>query len=757
MRTEKKEKLWDICILTVILFGIAAVIYRRYLFGDMTYIFRDVGSDTFNQYWPVTEQFIRKLREGSLSFWLFDMGLGTTTVSILDYVFDPFTFLLIFFPNGKIAFGLIWIAVLKILAAGILFYFFAREAGLSRFSSVIGSICWAFCGYLVLWGQHYFFATAIPGFTLVMLGMMYYRRRGSGKLLILGLVMQAMGSVYFTFWVVIGLLLAVLILYILEEPKSLKGFLSYFWGYFYRGLIAAGISAFRWIPSALFLVRSFQIADGARSPDLSVFWGKKDYLDFLLRGFSNNSLGMSAENVLHYNYYEQIMWVSSILTIVFLFHNLIVRKRKERLLAVVSSIFVAVCFFTRIPALIMNVGKDDKWRWSFLIVFLLVVNLVFAIEDIVKNGRKRIRLLLVEFSFGAGLLVFSFFVFWHFYGVQMTPEDLYMSHFVFYGSALFLAVFLGILVFFLLSGKESRKKAALILFTGVMIAEMIVLNVPTLGSRRVTVPKAGAYTMDYFSPGNREAIDWIKGQEEGLFRMERTMTCGGNDPLMMQYPGTFLYGMYEKEIGEFYAENGLQGTEGDYTSRLAGNPVLESLVGIKYMLSGEPLEEEGYEEIKTVSVFNEAISQQETVLINRNRNAFPLLYATDRASAEIISAMISGDHGAGDIGDLRKRITEISSESEKESEITGQVTMDSDAVMITSIPYDSGWWLYIDGKRAETYVVNTGFIGADLPAGAHQIRLSFLPDGVIPGIVVTITVFVLLYVFKMINKKRKPA
>lgn len=757
MRTETKEKLLDVLLLSAVMFGIAAVIYRRYLFGDMTYIFRDAGSDTFNQYWPVIEQFIRKLKDGTLSFWLFDMGLGTTTISILDYVFDPFTMVLLLFPKGYLAYGLVWIAVLKEMTAGLLFYFFAREASLSRFPSIIGALCWAFSGFLVLWGQHYFFATVIPGFTLVMLGVLVYWKRRTGKLLILGLVLQAMGSVYFTFWVVVGLLIAVPLLYLLTEKRSWKGFFGYFFGFFFRGLIAAGISAFRWLPSAMFLIRSFQFSDGARTPDPSFFWQKKDYLDFALRGFSNNSLGISSWNVLSYNYYEQIMWASSILSIVFLFHNLIVRKGRQRIFVAANMIFVFAAFLTRIPALIMNVGKDDKWRWSFLIIFVLVVNLSFALEDIVRNGRKRLVLLIGELAFAGLALMISFMLLWRFFGVQMAPEDLLESRQAFRGCIIVLLLFCGVFLLLLLSKKDTTRKAAMILSAGVLSVELILLNAPTLGEQRISVPKKGAYTMDYFSPGNREAIDWVNEQEDGLFRMERVMTCGGNDPLMMQYPGTFLYGMYEKEIGEFYAVNGLQGAEGDYTSRLAGNPVLESLLGIRYMLSSEPLQEDGYQEVKKISVYNEAISQEETVLINRNGNAFPLLYTTDPESAKIIDSIASGDYSAGDIRELKKKIREIPSQSRTESEITGRVTSDTDTLLLTSIPYDTGWRLFIDGKRSDLFVVNTGFVGAVLPSGSHEIRLSFLPDGLIPGIVVSILAFVILYCFRVVNKKRKSA
>lgn len=753
MKDGRREKRLDILLLTVVLFLIAAIIYREYLFGDKTYIFRDAGSDTFNQYWPVVERFVRKVRHGELSFWLFDMGLGTSVVSILDYVFDPFTFLLLFFPDGTVAYGLVWVAVIKEVTAGILFYLLGREIGLGRISSLIGSVCWAFSGYMVLWGQHYFFATVIPCYTLIMLGVARYRYRGSGKLLVIALFLQAMGSIYFTFWSVLGFLLTVLFCYFLEKQKSWKGFAEYLWGYFWRGLIAAGLSAFRWIPSAMFMLSSFQISDGARNPDLSFFWNKTDYLDFILRGFSNNSLGMSAENVLSYNYYEQIMWSLSILAIVFLFHNLVVRKEGKGIF-IIAAMLVVASFLTRIPTLLMNIGKDDKWRWSFLIVFLLSLNLSYAVEDIIEHKRERLFLLILEFAFGVTLLLASFLLLWQQFSEAMSPDDYRLSQLVFGRCIFFLCLFFTMLLSFMCLEKGKLRQVLERGLLGVVCIEVIVLNLPTVGERRLAVPKAGAYTMDYFSPGNMQAIHNIYEEDDGIYRLERVLTCGGNDPFMMAYRGTFLYGMYEKEIGDFYAMNGLQGTEGDYTVRIAGEPVLESLLGVKYMLTGEPIEEDGYVEREKLTVYNKAISQEETVYTNQNQNAFPLLYVVERETAEVIDTMLRGNRGAGELKKILEQVNEIAIEKNKESDIQGTVTMNAGGVLLTSIPYDKGWKLYVDGEVTPVKTVNVGFVGADLGAGTHELRLVFCPKGLILGTIVSLVTFVLLC-FGIIRKKKE--
>lgn len=722
--------------LTAILFLIACVIYRRYLFGDLTYIFRDAGSDTFNQYWPVIEAFVRKVRHGELHTWIFSMGLGNTVTDMLTYVLDPFTLLLLFFPEHTLAYGLVWIAVLKEIVGGIIFYLFAREIGLRRVASMIAAICWAFSGFMVLWGQHYIFATVIPYFALVILGEAIFRHRGSGKLLIFALWLQAVISVYMSVWVIFGLVIEVLLLYILREEKSFRDFGTYLWGYLWRGGIAAGLSAFRWLPSVLMLLNSAQYT--GRTAGNSILWDKTGYLSILLRGFSNNALGVSNQNVLGYNYYEQIMWASSILALTFLFHNVFVRKGKERTFCLVTGVLVLLSLGTRIGALIMNMGKDVTFRWSYLIVFTLIVNMAFAIEDIYDNGKTRIGLVAAEFLFCLAFLMLVFQTFYRIFAVAMPGEDIVTSLFVYRGCVCLLLTFFGICLLLLLLKEGKGRRIAECLLLGALCVEMTVLNEPTLNGGRVAVPKAGAYKMDYFSPCDLTALDWIKENDDGLYRSERVLISGGNDPLMMDYYGTFAYGVHGKEIGEFFERNGLNDPNGDFTSRISGNPVLESLLGVKYMLSAEPLGEDGYEEIQVITAVNEITGSEDAVRVNQNRYAFPLLYAANEENAGTIEAMIGGAHAAGSIPELLSEIVPLQIGSFRESSISGTLTTSEAGMLLTSIPYDAGWRIRIDGARVPTEVVNFGFVGASLPAGEHEITLSYVPRGALAGAMISL-------------------
>ncbi|GAF37046.1 YfhO family protein [Lentilactobacillus farraginis] len=79
-------------------------------------------------------------------------------------------------------------------------------------------------------------------------------------------------------------------------------------------------------------------------------------------------------------------------------------------------------------------------------------------------------------------------------------------------------------------------------------------------------------------------------------------------------------------------------------------------------------------------------------------------------------------------------------------------------LMTTSIPYSTGWRLKIDGQAAETFRVNSGFIGAKIPEGRHFIKLTYQTPGFNVGIILSIIgiawwlIFLLLHGIRLLRK-----
>ncbi len=57
--------------------------------------------------------------------------------------------------------------------------------------------------------------------------------------------------------------------------------------------------------------------------------------------------------------------------------------------------------------------------------------------------------------------------------------------------------------------------------------------------------------------------------------------------------------------------------------------------------------------------------------------------------------------------------------------------------MFTSIPYDSGWTVTVDGKKVEPESINGSLMYIHLTQGTHTVEMTYMPTGFIPGFILT--------------------
>ncbi|NLR08757.1 MULTISPECIES: YfhO family protein [unclassified Levilactobacillus] len=73
----------------------------------------------------------------------------------------------------------------------------------------------------------------------------------------------------------------------------------------------------------------------------------------------------------------------------------------------------------------------------------------------------------------------------------------------------------------------------------------------------------------------------------------------------------------------------------------------------------------------------------------------------------------------------------------KDNRVTGTSRATQASVLTTSIPYNTGWKLKVDGKEQPITKVNVGFVGARLSAGNHKIELTYRTPGQRLGMALT--------------------
>lgn len=71
--------------------------------------------------------------------------------------------------------------------------------------------------------------------------------------------------------------------------------------------------------------------------------------------------------------------------------------------------------------------------------------------------------------------------------------------------------------------------------------------------------------------------------------------------------------------------------------------------------------------------------------------------------------------------------------SEKDSIVSGTAEAETDGMLVLPIPYEDGWYAYVDGREAEIHRVDYGFCGIVLNQGKHEVKMIYRCPGFAAG------------------------
>ena len=91
----------------------------------------------------------------------------------------------------------------------------------------------------------------------------------------------------------------------------------------------------------------------------------------------------------------------------------------------------------------------------------------------------------------------------------------------------------------------------------------------------------------------------------------------------------------------------------------------------------------------------------------------------------------------------------------KETRIEGNINLSDDMVVYTSIPYDSGWHVLVDGESVKTRALSKSLLAFDASSGEHDVVIYYRVKGLTIGIIVSILSISLLVIDTFFHDKIK--
>ena len=80
---------------------------------------------------------------------------------------------------------------------------------------------------------------------------------------------------------------------------------------------------------------------------------------------------------------------------------------------------------------------------------------------------------------------------------------------------------------------------------------------------------------------------------------------------------------------------------------------------------------------------------------------------------------------------------------------------DGTETLVTTIPAESGWTAYVDGRKVETEVWLNAFLALELPAGEHQVELRYTVPGLAPGVALGCVPMLALVGLEVLRRRKK--
>lgn len=108
---------------------------------------------------------------------------------------------------------------------------------------------------------------------------------------------------------------------------------------------------------------------------------------------------------------------------------------------------------------------------------------------------------------------------------------------------------------------------------------------------------------------------------------------------------------------------------------------------------------------------------------------------------------------AESVNTLRERAMNI--EKWSEDHIKGTITAEKDGIMFTTISWEPGWTVKVDGEKVEPVKLCDALMGVPMTAGEHTVEMTFFPKGLPIGM--ALSAVGILCIVVIILQERKPS
>lgn len=239
------------------------------------------------------------------------------------------------------------------------------------------------------------------------------------------------------------------------------------------------------------------------------------------------------------------------------------------------------------------------------------------------------------------------------------------------------------------------------------------------------------------------------GESDVFSRMEWTDVNKNNYPQQYSYNGIGYYSStMSADAWNFFQNLGMSRYADKVSTHYNESRVLNTLFGVKYILNqnGDTIHLNPYA-LSLAYLSDEAI------------NDFHLEYFAKGDSVQnALFAHIHLDKNESfEDAALRLKRNELKITRFDTDQIEGNISCERDGIFLTTLPYDGGWRIFIDGEEAETFKAADYLTACNIKEGTHEIELRYTVPGIKAGAVISLFGILSFGVILFVQYKKKSA
>lgn len=556
----------------IVMMIVISVILGMYPFGERTILISDMNKQ-FNDYFAYFKTIVTG--ENNLIY-TFSKNLGGDMIGFSAYYLqNPFLLVLLLFPNHILPLGIWVMIILQVASCSLTFNIYLNRTNTPSMMSIIFSLAYAFMGYIFgyIYSPNYFCNIIV--LPLVMLGIhKILKNYKDFWLYMITLALSILLNYYLGYMLCIFSVLFFLYLLIIKTEwfRHIKEYGKQIVSFLVASVLGAALTAFNLIPIVFSLQGQKEVPTGS---SLS-FYRNFPMINVFSKLYSNMFDGNTSNDNFPFIY----VGIIAVIFVCFYFLSKEISV-KEKIVTAGFLCIMLMCFYIHTLDVIwhgFNEPVGFPYRDVFYFSFLL---LMIAYQGFTVSCRQ---LKMKECSiFAAVFVLYSIYLF-------MTNKSALVFRSIIFDSILL------ILLIAVIYGTLYLKWSQNVLFFSILAIQIFDLSSNAVTSVKQYTDYVPMQEYSEYISQTEPLIQYVKEQDDSLYRMEKNFERSHNDSMQFNYRGLSHSSSCEKDyVKNFMEKLGFRnfGLWAYYDE--GGTAFADCFLGIKYYISqfdatGKPYE-----------------------------------------------------------------------------------------------------------------------------------------------------------------------